>query len=121
MRHDIRKSVWDAMEACRAIWEFADGLTLETYLANRRDRRAIERELEILGEALNRIDEADPSFRNYLPEMGRAIGMRNRLAHGYDRVSDTAVWAAAKENIPIMHGKLAAWLEKNGQEQGTAP
>ena len=49
MAHDVKKSVWDAMEACRAIRDFSAGHTLETYLADRRDRRAIEREFEILG------------------------------------------------------------------------
>ena len=114
MRHDIRKSVWDAMEACQAIQEFSAGHTLETYLVNLRDRRAIEREFGILGEAFKRIEDVDPSFRSRFSEMGDAIGMRNRLAHGYDQVDDATVFDVVKTNVPPLLEKLEAWLRENG-------
>ena len=114
MYHEVRKSVWDAVEACRKIQEFSAGCALKDYLADEMRRRAIERLFEILGEALNRVDVAEPSFRDLVPEMGNAIGMRNRIAHGYDRVRDEAVWLTAKDNVPALYAKLDAWLKKNG-------
>ena len=113
MFHDAVQSVMDALEACRAIREFAAGLTLEDYRINRLQRSAIERQFEILGEALNRVDEADPSFREYLPEMGNIIGMRNRIAHGYDRVQNEIIWLAVEKRVPALAVKLATWLEEN--------
>ena len=105
--------MWDAIEACKAIQEFSSGLSLEDYLASLRDRSAIERQFEILGEAFKRIEEVDPSFRDRFAELGDAIGMRNRLAHGYDRVDDTTVWDTAKEFVPLLQAKLSAWLAAN--------
>ena len=111
MPHDVRKSVWDALNACRLIQEFSQDHTLETYQRNPRDRSAVERQFEILGEAFNRIAEADPSLRSRFSEMGDAIGMRNRISHGYDRVIDAIVLDVAKEDIPNLIDKLASWLD----------
>jgi uncharacterized protein with HEPN domain len=113
MYHDVKKSVWDAIEACQAIQEFTAGHTLKNYRADIKLRYAIERSFEILGEAFNRVDDADPSFRNILPELGDIIGMRNRISHGYDRVEDKIIWDAAVTKVPPLMGKLTAWLEQN--------
>ena len=110
MKHDLRKIVWDAKEACWSIQMFTAGLTLEIYQTSHLIRSAVERQFEILGEALNRIDDVAPSFRDHFPEMGDAIGMRNRLAHGYDHVDDKVVWLAVKESVTPLHDKLTAWL-----------
>jgi len=114
MFHDIIQSVMDAEEACKKIQKFAEGYTLETYEQNELTRSAIERKFGILGEALNRVDAADPTFRDYLPEMGKVIGMRNRINHGYDRVLNPLLWDAVKNNVPDLQNKLSAWLDKNG-------
>ena len=113
MLHDVRKSLWDALDACRKIQEYTAGHTLETYRQNSRDVDAVERKFEILGEAFKRIEDADPSFRVHLPEMGAIIGMRNRLIHGYDAVNDVVVWNTVQDNIPALMTKLEAWLKEN--------
>ena len=110
MPHDLKKSVWDAWNACRLIQEFMKGHTLETYQQNLRDCSAVERQFEILGEAFNRIDDIDPSFRDHFVEMGDAIGMRNRISHGYDRVNAEVVWLTAVKRIPTLIVKLETWL-----------
>ena len=114
MLYDIRKSVWDAAEACRKIQAYTARQTLEMYLADNMRRLAIERLFGILGEAFNRIDDADPSFRDHISEMGNVIGMRNRLAHGYDRTINETVWTATQDYVPILTEKLTAWLDVNG-------
>ena len=111
MLYDVRQSVMDALDACQKIQEITQGLTFETYQQNFRDRLAVERLFEILGEAFNRVDDADPSFRDKcLPEMGDVIGMRNRVIHGYDAVSDEIIWLAVTTRVPPLTDKLAAWL-----------
>ena len=113
MAHDVKKSVWDAVEACRAILEFTAGLTLEAHRSDLRNRLAIERAFEILGEALKRVRDADPSFCERFPEMRAVIGMRDRIAHGYDVVDDNIVLRAASQDLPPLMTTLKAWLEKN--------
>ena len=115
MPHEIKKSVWDAWNACRLIREFNAGQTLANYIENCLLRSAIERQFEILGEAFKRIDEVDLSFRGRFSEMGDAIGMRNRLSHGYDRVDDEIVWLTAQKQVPVLMAKLAAWLDENAK------
>ena len=111
MPYDLRKSVWDAWNACRLIQEFTANQTLTTYQADIVLRSAVERQFTILGEAFNRIDDADPLFRERFSEMGAAIGMRNRLSHGYDRVDDAIVWDVAKERVPSLMDRLMAWMK----------
>jgi len=113
MQHDVRKSMLDALNACLNIQAFTVGQTLATYQADIMRRSAVERQLEILGEAFKRIDDIDPSFRDRFPEAGRVIGARNRIAHGYDAVDDEVIWAAAQDNIPLLMTKLEAWLGEN--------
>ena len=114
MRYDKKKSVWDAAEACRKIQEYTAEQTIETYQADPLRRLAVERLFEILGEAFKRIEEVDPSFRDQFSEMGDAIGMRNRISHGYDRVKDATVLDVAQADIPVLMEKLTAWLNENG-------
>jgi uncharacterized protein with HEPN domain len=71
-------------------------------------KSAVERQLEIIGEALNRVRKADPETAQRVPEISRIVGLRNILAHGYAVVDDTVVWSAASERIPAL---LAAVTE----------
>ena len=70
---------------------YTTGLTLAAYQEDEMRRLAVERLFEILGEAFNRMDDADPSLRDHFPEMGKVIGARNRIIHGYDVVSDVII------------------------------
>ena len=113
MPHDLRKSVWDALNACKKIQSFTTGQTLEAYLADEMRCLAVERLFTILGEAFNRIDDVEPSFRDRFPEMGQIIGMRNLITHGYDRVNDEMIFDSIRENVPTLADKLAEWLDEH--------
>ena len=111
--HDPIQCVMDALKACRSIENATAGLDLNIYGETEVVRLATERAFEILGEALNRADKADPSFRSQIPEIGDIIGMRNKIAHGYDNVDDEIIWRAAENHVPGLKMKLEAWLEQN--------
>jgi uncharacterized protein with HEPN domain len=112
MFYDVKKSVWDAWSACQALKTFTTGQTFEVYLADIMLRSAVERQFEILGEALSRVVRVEPSFRDRFPEIGEVIGMRNRIAHRYDGLDDEIIFNTIKDNVPILMVKLAAWLEE---------
>lgn len=91
--------LWDMLDAARAIQTFVAGSSFEGYCANRMMKGAVERYLEIIGEAARRVSEATRRAHPEIP--WRAIvGQRNVLAHEYDEVLDEAIWAIAVRRIP---------------------
>ena len=71
-------------------------------LADRAFQLVIEREFEILGEALYRVRNIAPEVFDRIPSGHRIIGMRNILAHGYDRVDYSVLWAAATQELDAL-------------------
>ncbi|MFP4446996.1 MAG: DUF86 domain-containing protein [Desulfosudaceae bacterium] len=98
MQDKASKYLLDALQACEAIVDFTRGISL---------RPAVERQFEILGEALNRLDHIVPEYKQQHPEVGDIIGMRNRIIHGYDSVDDAIVWDALQNHLP----QLMTWLQ----------
>ena len=84
MDHDPRAYLWDARESADAIASFVRGRTFEDYRADVMLRSAVERQFEIIGEALRRLERAAPHVALRLPERTKAIGFRNILIHGYE-------------------------------------
>ena len=102
MQPESAAFLWDVREAGVRITTFTEGLTGESYAADELRKSAVERQLEIIGEALNRLRKADPETAQRVPEISRIIGLRNILAHGYAVVDDTVVWSAVSERIPVL-------------------
>ena len=63
-------------------------------------RRAVERNVEIIGEAVNRIVQKDNSI--ILSNSRKIIDTRNRIIHGYDTVSDEIIWSILITHLPIL-------------------
>lgn len=75
---DIRESIESIENFLGDKWDF------NVYKSDKMLRRAVERELEIIGEAMNRIDQMDPTIE--IAGKKQIIGMRNRVIHGYDKI-----------------------------------
>jgi uncharacterized protein with HEPN domain len=78
--------------------------TFENYKKNSLLKRAIERNLEIIGEAINRILKEDPYFP--IDNARRIIGLRNQIIHGYDSVSDENIWAIISLHLPKLKSEI---------------
>ena len=95
--------LWDMLEAARAVVDFTESLTLEEFLAAGRDRQitrlAVERELEILGEAARRVSSP---FRSEHPEIPwqEIVGLCNVISHEYDRINYAEIYRIVHERIP---------------------
>ena len=103
MHRKTPKWLDDVVRSCSYIIEDTAGATLERYLGDRLLRQVVERNLEIIGEALARIRAVDPDTASRIGGVHRIIGLRNRLAHGYDEEVDNAlVWRAVQESLPTL-------------------
>lgn len=68
------------------------------YQSNKQLRRAVERELEIIGEAANRILQIDPSVE--ISDARKIVDLRNWVIHGYDKVDDVIIWGVVCNYLP---------------------
>ena len=69
-------------------------------------KRAIERNLEIIGEAINRILKRDNSFENKISNSKLIIGLRNQVIHAYDNISDENIWSILINHLPKLKAEI---------------
>lgn len=81
MPHSTRKLLLDIILSCEEISSFIEGKGLEDFTKNRLLQLALEREFEIIGEALARLERIDQeNLTEKIPEYRRIIGFRNIIA-----------------------------------------
>ncbi|OHX65580.1 HepT-like ribonuclease domain-containing protein [Flammeovirga pacifica] len=76
------------------------------YKSNTMLKRAIERDLEIIGEAVNRIIKTDPKYINKISSAKRIVGLRNQVIHAYDNISDENIWSIIIKHLPILNEEV---------------
>lgn len=108
MNEKVLKCLYDIKIAIDEIYLFFETgpKDLDGYKTNFLFKRAIERNLEIIGEAINRILKDEPDFP--IDNARRIIGLRNQIIHGYDSVSDENIWDILIAHLP----KLKSQIEK---------
>ncbi len=72
----------------------------ESYTKHAMVKSAVERQLGIIGEAVNQVRKLDPSHP--IPEADRIVQFRNRLIHSYDTIDDTFVWPIVQKHLPLL-------------------
>ena len=97
--------LWDMLDAALAIEEFVRDKTYAEYLSDRMLRAAVERCVEIIGEAARRISEETTQSHPEIP-WHAIIGQRNVLAHQYDEVLNESIWGVATLRIPELTAML---------------
>lgn len=102
--------LWDAREAAMKAASVAEGRERENYLADWVLQAAVERQLEILGEALKNLRSADPATANRVPDVHAIIATRNILVHAYAQVDQRRVWEILIDDLPVLIPALAGLL-----------
>jgi uncharacterized protein with HEPN domain len=102
MNDEIKKNLIDILQATEEIQDFVCGMDFKAFQNNSVTKRAVERDFEIIGEALNRIKYTDSELLEKISEHHRIIGFRNILIHGYDIVDEAIVWQAVTNHLPII-------------------
>lgn len=111
MKTRAPKLLLDALQAIEAADEFLANVSLDQYLVDRMRRSAVERQLEILGEACTRLVKLDAQWSERLPETKLAIGLRNRIIHGYDAVDDEIVYLTVRDDLRPLKARLRQHLD----------
>jgi uncharacterized protein with HEPN domain len=107
---EIRKYLYDIQQACELLNDFTAGKTLTDYAANAMLRAAVERQFEIIGEALNQMLKREPALAPRLSDHRRIIAFRNRLIHGYADIDDEVVWGVLTTSLPRLRREIVALL-----------
>jgi uncharacterized protein with HEPN domain len=110
MNEAARTRLRDALRACEAIVGFVQGRTFDEYDQSLLLRSAVERQFEIVGEALRHADLADANVAARVPHLRQIVGLRNRLIHGYDVVDQQLVWSIIRDELLPLIERLTAAL-----------
>lgn len=109
---DIEIKVWlyDILNAINEIDSFFIDIPKEfsSYQHDLKTRRAVERNIEIIGEAMNKILQQNDSIG--LSNSRKIVDTRNRIIHGYDSVSDNIIWAIVVSHLPILKSEVEKLL-----------
>jgi uncharacterized protein with HEPN domain len=112
-RHDIPQCLRDILTSIDAIESYLTEAMgkrrdFNVYMRSKLLRRGVERELEIIGEATNRILQTDPAF--VIENMRKIVATRNRVIHGYDSVNDETIWAIVVNHLPPLRAEVERLL-----------
>ena len=107
MRPRTLQSLKDILKYGERIQRIASGKTITDFLSDEMLHDAVERDFEIIGEAMRRVKVEEPEIAARIAWSRRAIGFRNVLAHGYDVIRDRDVWGLIHDDLP----KLLAEVE----------
>ncbi len=116
MERDSRAYLWDIRQAADRIGQFVADKHFEDYAEQDMLRSAVERQFEIIGEALNQLTRQDSRIAKGIPDSGRIISFRNLLIHGYAVIDNRMVWRVVQESLPELKSaviKLLDVAEKN--------
>lgn len=83
---------------------------MDDYRRERIPRQAIERNFEIIGEAMNRLAQRDADTAARISQHRRIVDFRNLLAYGYDLVDHRLVWSTIEEQVPVLPGEVQGLL-----------
>lgn len=109
---DIEVKAWlyDILNAIKEIDDFFIGQPkdFKLFQSDIKTKRAVERNIEIIGEAVNRILKYDDNI--ILSNSRKIVDNRNRITHGYDSVSDDLIWSVVIKHLPILKAEVESML-----------
>jgi uncharacterized protein with HEPN domain len=110
LRRDPKSLLWDAREATDVIASITAGKSLAEFEQDIVLRSAVERQFEIVGEALAQLARLDAAMAARVPDIREIVAFRNVLIHGYAVIDPARVWRVVEDNLPQLRVALAALL-----------
>jgi len=110
MKRKIKKYLFDIQTSIDSINDYLYGKKdFFEYEKSKLIRRAVEREIEIIDEAMSRILKIDPNIK--IQSARQIVDTRNWVIHGYDKVDDVVIWGIISKNLPELKKEVASLLE----------
>jgi uncharacterized protein with HEPN domain len=101
MQLEVQKYLFDIKTSIDSIFEYlGKDKNFTDYKNNKLLRRGVERELEIIGEAANRILKIDSNIK--IDNARKIVDLRNLVIHSYDNIDDVIIWAIVKKHLPLL-------------------
>ena len=113
MRLEAKKYLYDIQQAAARLADFTADKRFEDYRSNAMLRAAVERQFEIIGEALAQLARLDEKLAKRISEHRRIIAIRNILVHGYADVDDRLVWGVVEGKLPTLRRDVEALLNES--------
>lgn len=112
MDKEIQVWLFDILNSILEIESFVDfeETNFQDYSSDVKTKRAVERNLEIIGEAVNRISKKDENLE--ITDKRKIISIRNRIIHGYDQVSDELIWSIITQYLPVLEKEVRQYLNE---------
>lgn len=109
MKLEVKKFLYDIKESIESIENYlGDKRDFNIYISDKMLRRAVEREFEIIGEAMNRIEKIDSTID--ISGKKKIINMRNRVIHGYDKIDNEIIWGTIIRHLPNLKQEIESLL-----------
>ena len=112
MRIESKKYLYDIVHAAELAVGFVAGKSFTDYEADPMLRSAVERQLEIVGEALAQLAKTDPTVASEIREYQRIIAFRNILIHGYAEIDHRIVWNVLELKLPVVLRQARSLLDE---------
>ena len=110
MQRDPKSLLWDARQAADVIATITAGKSFADFDQDIILRSAVERQFEVVGEALAQLARLDAAMAAKVPDLREIVAFRNVLIHGYAVIDRARVWRVVEENLPQLRSALAALL-----------
>ena len=112
MDNEIKTWLFDILQSINEIESYYSDKPkrFEEYVSDFRTKRAVERNMEIIGEAVNRILKRDKNFK--LTNARQIIGTRNRIIHTYDKITDDLIWSIIINSLPKLKEEVEDLLKQ---------
>jgi uncharacterized protein with HEPN domain len=111
MQPEVKSLLVDIQHAVAGIDLFVVGKSLEDFNADLMLRRAVERQFEIIGEAVTRMRKVNPAVADSISESHGIVSFRNVLSHGYDTVRNPITWRIILEKLPVLRREVDELLK----------
>jgi uncharacterized protein with HEPN domain len=112
MKHEIKKYFFDIQVSIDSINDYlGPEKDFFKYQNNKLLRRGIEREIEIIGEAMSKILKLEPDIK--IQNARQIVDTRNWVIHGYDKVDDVVIWGVVSKNLPELKKEIVCYLQND--------